>query len=129
VPAVIRKAIEPDAGRRLAVVVDPKFSNFFAYRGGTVFKPNCSELEVALGAAVDVNHLGAICATPQRKGVQRTLPMLSGRTMALVSANSQISRVPTVAREVYDAMGTGDAITGHLASVLAAARSASEAAG
>jgi bifunctional ADP-heptose synthase (sugar kinase/adenylyltransferase) len=34
------------------VVVDPKFKNFFCYRGATVFKPNRRELEAALGAAV-----------------------------------------------------------------------------
>ena len=40
VPPVIRTAIDEAAARDLPIVVDPKFKNFFAYRGATVFKPN-----------------------------------------------------------------------------------------
>ncbi|MEQ1693309.1 MAG: PfkB family carbohydrate kinase, partial [Gemmatimonas sp.] len=49
VPAVIEGAIRMATARNLPVVVDPKFRNFFAYRGATVFKPNRRELEGALG--------------------------------------------------------------------------------
>ena len=54
VPAVIEGAIRLARARGLPIVVDPKFRNFFAYRGATVFKPNRRELESALGAAVDL---------------------------------------------------------------------------
>ena len=40
VPAVIEGAIFLARARGLPIVVDPKFRNFFAYRGATVFKPN-----------------------------------------------------------------------------------------
>ena len=128
VPPVIRAAIEHATARNLPVVVDPKFKNFFEYRGATVFKPNRRELEAALGAAVDVDHPDAVPATLQRLGVQHILLTLGDRGMALFSSDGEVARVPTVAREVYDVVGAGDTVTAYLASILAAGGSVLEAA-
>jgi len=54
VPQVIERGMTIAKRRSLPVVVDPKFKNFFAYRGATVFKPNRRELELAMGAALDL---------------------------------------------------------------------------
>jgi D-beta-D-heptose 7-phosphate kinase/D-beta-D-heptose 1-phosphate adenosyltransferase len=128
VPAVIRRAIDEGKARGLPIVVDPKFKNFFAYRGATVFKPNRRELEAALGAEVDVDHPGAVPAALQKLGVEHILLTLGDRGMALFSADGEIARVATVAREVYDVVGAGDTVTAYLASMLAAGASPSEAA-
>jgi D-beta-D-heptose 7-phosphate kinase/D-beta-D-heptose 1-phosphate adenosyltransferase len=128
VPAVIREAIDRAAAKGIPIVVDPKFRNFFAYRGATMFKPNRRELEAALGAAVDVDHPDAVPATLQRLGVQHILLTLGDRGMALFSADGQVVRVPTVAREVYDVVGAGDTVTAYLATMLAAGASPREAA-
>ena len=128
VPSVIRAAIDQATARNLPVVVDPKFKNFFEYRGATVFKPNRRELEAALGAAVDVDHPDAVPATLQRLGVQHILLTLGDRGMALFSSDGEVARVPTVAREVYDVVGAGDTVTAYLASILAAGGSVLEAA-
>jgi D-beta-D-heptose 7-phosphate kinase/D-beta-D-heptose 1-phosphate adenosyltransferase len=128
VPAVIRAAIDLANSARLPIVVDPKFKNFFAYRGATVFKPNRRELEAALGAAVDVDHPDAVPATLRRLGVEHILLTLGDRGMALFSARGEVARVPTVAREVYDVVGAGDTVTAYLASILAAGGSPTEAA-
>jgi D-beta-D-heptose 7-phosphate kinase/D-beta-D-heptose 1-phosphate adenosyltransferase len=128
VPVVIRSAIDAATARRVPVVVDPKFRNFFAYQGATVFKPNRRELEAALGAAVDVDHPDALPATLQRLGVQHILLTLGDRGMALFSDDGEVARVPTVAREVYDVVGAGDTVTAYLATILAAGGSVLEAA-
>ncbi|HEY2025814.1 MAG TPA: D-glycero-beta-D-manno-heptose-7-phosphate kinase [Gemmatimonadaceae bacterium] len=128
VPAVIRGAIDEGKSRGLPIVVDPKFKNFFAYRGATVFKPNRRELEAALGAEVNVDHPGAVPATLQKLGVEHILLTLGDRGMALFSADGEIARVATVAREVYDVVGAGDTVTAYLASMLAAGATPSEAA-
>jgi rfaE bifunctional protein kinase chain/domain len=120
VPAVIRAAIDEARVRGLPVVVDPKFKNFFAYRGASVFKPNRRELEAALGASVDVDHPDALPATLQRLGVEHILLTLGDRGMALFSTDGEVARVPTVAREVYDVVGAGDTVTAYLATMLAA---------
>ena len=128
VPAVIREAIELGTARGVPIVVDPKFRNFFAYRGATIFKPNRRELESALGAELDVDHPETIPATLQRLGVEYILLTLGERGMVLFSAAGEVARVPTVAREVYDVVGAGDTVTAYLAAVLAAGGSANEAA-
>jgi D-beta-D-heptose 7-phosphate kinase/D-beta-D-heptose 1-phosphate adenosyltransferase len=128
VPLVIGEAIAQGTKRSLPIVVDPKFKNFFAYRGATVFKPNRRELEAALGASVDVDDPGAVLSTLERLGVEHILLTLGDRGMALFSAHGEIARVPTVAREVYDVVGAGDTVTAYLASILAAGGEPREAA-
>jgi D-beta-D-heptose 7-phosphate kinase/D-beta-D-heptose 1-phosphate adenosyltransferase len=128
VPPVIESAIRAAKARNLPIIVDPKFKNFFAYRGATIFKPNRRELEAALGAAVDVDHPDAVPETLQRLGVEHILLTLGDRGMALFSVDGEIARVPTVAREVYDVVGAGDTVTAYLASMLAAGATPSEAA-
>jgi rfaE bifunctional protein kinase chain/domain len=128
VPEVIRCAIELASERHIPIVVDPKFKNFFEYRGATVFKPNRRELEAALGAAVSVDQPGTVKATVRRLGVEHILLTLGDQGMALFSADGELARVPTVAREVYDVVGAGDTVTAYLASMMAAGASPTEAA-
>ena len=128
VPAVIREAIDKAAARGVPVVVDPKFKNFFTYRGATIFKPNRRELESALGASVDIDHPDAVPATMQKLGVENILLTLGDRGMAHFSAGGEVTRISTVAREVYDVVGAGDTVTAYLACMLAASASPGEAA-
>lgn len=128
VPAIITAAIEAAARRGIPSVVDPKFRNFFAYRGATIFKPNRRELESALGATVSLDDAGALPATFERLGVAHLLLTLGERGMALVAADGEVRRIPTTAREVYDVVGAGDTVTAYLATALAAGATPFEAA-
>jgi D-beta-D-heptose 7-phosphate kinase/D-beta-D-heptose 1-phosphate adenosyltransferase len=127
VPDIITSAIARARSRRIPVVVDPKYRNFFQYRGATVFKPNRRELESALGAEVDLEHPDALPAALARLGVDHLLLTLGAHGMALISSAGELRRIPTVAREVYDVVGAGDTVTAYLAAVLAAGGSAIEA--
>jgi D-beta-D-heptose 7-phosphate kinase/D-beta-D-heptose 1-phosphate adenosyltransferase len=128
VPRVIAAAIGAARQRGIPVVVDPKYRNFFHYRGATVFKPNRRELEAALGAAVDLDHPEALPETFRRLGVEYLLLTLGERGMALLAPDGSVRRVPTVAREVYDVVGAGDTVTAYLAAILAAGGTIGEAA-
>lgn len=128
VPAVIAQAIASARSRRLPIVVDPKFRNFFAFRGATIFKPNRRELESALGAAVSLDAAGALTEVFQRLGVEHLLLTLGERGMALVSSDGTQYRLQAAAREVYDVVGAGDTVTAYLATSLAAGATAAEAA-
>jgi D-glycero-beta-D-manno-heptose-7-phosphate kinase len=127
VPAIIGRAVARAAAKHIPIVVDPKYRNFFAYRGATVFKPNRRELESALGAEVDLDHPDALPAALARLGVDNLLLTLGDRGMALISSAGAVKRIPTVAREVYDVVGAGDTVTAYLATVLAAGGTPSEA--
>src|SRR6185312_4637813 len=128
VPRVIETAVSAARAKKIPVVVDPKYRNFFLYRGATVFKPNRRELEAALGAEVDLDHPEALPAPFSRLGVDNNLLPLGERGMALISDAGEIKRIPTMAREVYDVVGAGDTVTAYLALVLAAGGTTGEAA-
>jgi D-beta-D-heptose 7-phosphate kinase/D-beta-D-heptose 1-phosphate adenosyltransferase len=127
VPSVITGSIAKARARGIPVVVDPKYRNFFQYRGATVFKPNRRELESALGAEVDLEHPDALPAALAKLGVEHLLLTLGANGMALISSAGDVKRVPTVAREVYDVVGAGDTVTAYLAAILASGGSAVEA--
>jgi len=127
-PAVIGPAMETARRREIPIVVDPKYRNFFAYKGATIFKPNRRELESALGAAVDIEHPEALPESIKRLGVDHLLLTLGEEGMALISVDGEVGRVPTTAREVYDVVGAGDTVTAYLATMLAAGATPAEAA-
>jgi D-beta-D-heptose 7-phosphate kinase/D-beta-D-heptose 1-phosphate adenosyltransferase len=127
-PALITPAMENANSRSIPVVVDPKYKNFFAYGGATIFKPNRRELESALGAAVDIEHPEALPAALKRLAVEHILLTLGEAGMALIAADGEVGRVPTTAREVYDVVGAGDTVTAYLATMLAGGATPAEAA-
>ncbi|MFL5630002.1 MAG: bifunctional heptose 7-phosphate kinase/heptose 1-phosphate adenyltransferase, partial [Gemmatimonadaceae bacterium] len=101
-PIVIAAAMKVANEREIPVVVDPKYRNFFAYKGATIFKPNRRELESALGAAVDIEHEETLPESIKRLGVEHLLLTLGEAGMALIASDGEVGRVPTTAREVYD---------------------------
>jgi D-beta-D-heptose 7-phosphate kinase/D-beta-D-heptose 1-phosphate adenosyltransferase len=127
-PILIAPVLQQADNRNIPVVVDPKYRNFFAYKGATIFKPNRRELESALGAAVDIDHPEALPESIRRLGVENLLLTLGEEGMALIDASGEVGRVPTTAREVYDVVGAGDTVTAYLATMLAAGATPSEAA-
>jgi rfaE bifunctional protein kinase chain/domain len=128
VPRVIDAAMHTARARGIPIVVDPKYKNFFCFRGATIFKPNRRELEAALGADVDLDHAAALPATFSRLGVEHLLLTLGEHGMVLISSGGVVKRVPTAARAVYDVVGAGDTVTAYLAVVLAAGGTPGEAA-
>lgn len=127
-PAVIEAILLGAKARGIPSVVDPKFRNFFAYRGATVFKPNRRELEAALGAAVDIEHADALPQAMERLEVQNLLLTMGPHGMVLVARDGALTRIPTVAREVYDVSGAGDTVTAWVGTALAAGATVREAA-
>ncbi|MFL5599913.1 MAG: bifunctional heptose 7-phosphate kinase/heptose 1-phosphate adenyltransferase [Gemmatimonadaceae bacterium] len=127
-PILITAAMKVANEREIPVVVDPKYKNFFAYKGATIFKPNRRELESALGAAVDIEHPEALPESIKRLGVEHLLLTLGEAGMALIASDGEVGRVPTTAREVYDVVGAGDTVTAYLATMLAAGATPAEAA-
>jgi rfaE bifunctional protein kinase chain/domain len=127
-PALIAEAMALARRRGIPVVVDPKYRQFFAYAGATVFKPNRRELESALGAAVDLQNRNALPEVLVRLKVDNLLVTLGADGMLLVMKDGGSLRIPSIAREVYDVSGAGDTVTAWLGTALAAGASLAEAA-
>jgi D-beta-D-heptose 7-phosphate kinase/D-beta-D-heptose 1-phosphate adenosyltransferase len=125
---VIARSMTAARHRGVPVVVDPKFRHFFSYKGATVFKPNRRELEQAMGATLDLAHPDALPAVLDRLGVDNLLLTLGAEGMVLVTKDQVLTRIPTVAREVYDVSGAGDTVTAWVGTALAAGANVREAA-
>ncbi|HEV8265416.1 MAG TPA: bifunctional ADP-heptose synthase [Gemmatimonadales bacterium] len=128
VPQVIERGLALAKKRGVPVAVDPKFKNFFAYRGATVFKPNRRELEQAMGAALDLAHPDALPDALDKLAVDNLLLTLGGEGMMLVTKDKEITRIPTMARDVFDVSGAGDTVTAWVGTALAAGATVREAA-
>ncbi|CAA9321814.1 MAG: ADP-heptose synthase / D-glycero-beta-D-manno-heptose 7-phosphate kinase [uncultured Gemmatimonadetes bacterium] len=128
VPSVIRTALDAAAEAGIPSVVDPKFRNFFAFRGATVFKPNAVELGTAMGGPVRAGDDDWLEHARTTTGGEHLLLTLGEDGMALRSPGGSSFRIPTVAREVYDVSGAGDTVTAFLAVALAAGATIEEAA-
>lgn len=123
VPGLIRAAITAATARKIPIVVDPKYRNFFGYGGATVFKPNRPELAAALGAAIDTDRLEALPALLQQVGAAHLLVTLGAEGMLLLERGGGMARIPAQSREVYDVSGAGDTVTAWLAGAVAAGAS------
>lgn len=127
---VIREAIRMAREHRIIITVDPKFNNFFEYRGVTVFKPNRKESEEALGRRMrdlkDVELAGRdLLARLEAENILLTL----GETgMMLIEKSGAAAHVPTMARKVADVSGAGDTVVATLTMGLAAGATIREAA-
>ncbi len=128
VPQVIERGMTLAKKRGVPTIVDPKFKNFFAYRGATIFKPNRRELEQAMGASLDLAHPDALPDALGKLAVDNLLLTLGGEGMILVTKDHEITRIPTMAREVFDVSGAGDTVTAWVGTALAAGATVREAA-
>jgi D-beta-D-heptose 7-phosphate kinase/D-beta-D-heptose 1-phosphate adenosyltransferase len=128
VPQVIERGLTIAKKHGLPIVVDPKFKNFFAYRGATIFKPNRRELEQAMGAALDLAHPDALPEALQKLAVDNLLLTLGAEGMMLITKDGEVVRVPSMAREVFDVSGAGDTVTAWVGTALAAGADVREAA-
>jgi D-glycero-beta-D-manno-heptose-7-phosphate kinase len=125
---VIEAALAAARAAGVPTVVDPKFRNFFAFRGATVFKPNVLELAAALGGPVLAREDGWMERARERLGCEHLLVTLGEEGMSLQSRGEATFRIPTVARDVFDVSGAGDTVTACIALGAAAGTSLREAA-
>jgi D-beta-D-heptose 7-phosphate kinase/D-beta-D-heptose 1-phosphate adenosyltransferase len=126
--AVIQAVIRTAKTRGVPIVVDPKFRNFFAFAGATVFKPNRRELEAALGATLALHGENDLVEALSKLHVDNLLMTLGAEGMLLVGKDHRVTHIPSLAREVYDVSGAGDTVTAWVATGLAAGASLREAA-
>jgi D-beta-D-heptose 7-phosphate kinase / D-beta-D-heptose 1-phosphate adenosyltransferase len=103
------------------VVVDPKGTDYAAYRGASVLKPNRRELAEAtrLPVGSQAEIVAASRALIAQGGFGAILVSLSEDGMILVEADGAVHPLPAAAREVYDVSGAGDTAIATLAAALA----------
>jgi D-glycero-beta-D-manno-heptose-7-phosphate kinase len=123
-PKVIRKILSYAKAHKKITAVDPKFNNFFEFKGVTVMKPNMKEVTEALGPEAVGQDFEAIgFKVMKRLACHSVLLTRSENGMTLFEPGKPTRTIPTVAREVYDVSGAGDTVIATLALGLAAGAS------
>jgi len=123
IPAMIEAA--RSAG--LAVLVDPKGSDYTRYRGATVITPNRNELAQVIGAWSSEAQLHERAQALRRTlAIEALLLTRSEEGISLFDDAGHV-QVPAEAREVFDVTGAGDTVIATLAAMLACGMSIREA--
>jgi len=81
-----------------------------------------------MGATLDLARHDALPTSLDKLGVDNLLLTLGAEGMVLVTKDRQFTRIPTMAREVFDVSGAGDTVTAWVGTALAAGASVREAA-
>jgi rfaE bifunctional protein kinase chain/domain len=106
-----------------------QINNFFEYKHVTVFKPNRTETEEALGIRLgdqaSVERAGRMLV--EQLEAENVLMTLGEKGMTLIEGGGQATHVPTAARKVADVSGAGDTVISTLTMALAAGASVREA--
>ncbi|MDH3223955.1 MAG: PfkB family carbohydrate kinase [Gemmatimonadota bacterium] len=126
-PEVIRGALGQARELDVPTVVDPKWENFFAYGGATVFKPNRKELTGAMGEPVRPDDVDWLDSARRRLGCTHLLLTLGADGMVLLSPGPELARARAAARAVYDVSGAGDTVSATFTVALAAGATHAEA--
>jgi D-beta-D-heptose 7-phosphate kinase / D-beta-D-heptose 1-phosphate adenosyltransferase len=110
------------------ILVDPKGEDYRKYSGATLITPNKKEASIATKIAIvdDVSLQKAGTLLKESLGLDYALITLSEDGMAIFGET--FTKMPTVAREVYDVTGAGDTVLAALGYALAWGKSIQEAA-
>ena len=112
----------------VAVIVDPKGSDFERYRAATIITPNMSEFEAVVGHCVD-EHAVVEKGEALRAGLELEALLItrSERGMTLLQRGLPPLNLATRARDVFDVTGAGDTVVAVLGAALACGLAMSEA--
>lgn len=111
-PGNIRLLLAEAQNRSLPTAVDPKFDNFWEFRGVTLFKPNLKEIraQAPLPVMSEASSLQGTAAWIRSKlGNQNTMITLSEKGLFL--DNGEYAQlIPTQPRAIADVSGAGDTV-------------------
>ena len=96
--------------KNIPVFIDPKGSDYSKYSGATLITPNKKEAEIATGIKIvdDEGLKKAGFMLKEKYDLDSVIITLSENGMAIFE--DEMSKIPTVAKEVYDVTGAGDTV-------------------
>jgi D-beta-D-heptose 7-phosphate kinase/D-beta-D-heptose 1-phosphate adenosyltransferase len=118
-PTILAEAIRIAKKHRIPIIIDPKGSDFFKYRGATVLKPNLSEAYAAakLPLTASLDQVAQILL--QITDVDLLLITRSEEGISLFDRQGVRSDFPVRLKEVKDVTGAGDTVLATICMALA----------
>ncbi|MDX1809437.1 MAG: D-glycero-beta-D-manno-heptose-7-phosphate kinase [Sulfurospirillaceae bacterium] len=112
--SLTRRIIKCAKESQKLILVDPKGSDYGKYRGATILTPNKKEASIATNINIkdDESLKKAGELLKNSLDLQYAIITLSEDGMAIFT--DTITKIPTVAREVYDVTGAGDTVLASL---------------
>jgi rfaE bifunctional protein kinase chain/domain len=129
VKSLINELVDMAEKDKKIITADPKFDNFFEYRGATVFKPNSKELEAAMGVKlVDNDAVEEAGKTLMKRVKAKNILLTRGeKGMTLFEETGTITHIPAKTRKVADVSGAGDTVISTITVALASGATVREA--
>ncbi len=130
-PLLLKPLLQLAKKHKKPVLVDPKEKHFELYKGVTAITPNRSEATGAFGGVLNGRgrNLEDVGRELLKKlNSQAVLITLGEEGMALFEKDRPTTRIPTMAREVFDVSGAGDTVIAVFALGIAVGASLKEAA-
>lgn len=123
-----QELIQAARAKGVAVLADPKGTDFSIYRSATLLTPNQAEFETVAGVCIDEQQLlERGTAMLQQLDLEALLVTRGEQGMTLIRKDQPALHLPAQAREVFDVTGAGDTVISTLATALAAGEELPEA--
>jgi len=122
-PKIIKRVIDIANEKNKIVAVDPQVSHFMQYKNITVMTPNEKEASGGCQFALPTSSQQVTDIANkifEELNCEYLLITRSEKGMALFSQDSDSFFIPTVAHEIYDVSGAGDAVISVFTAALAA---------
>lgn len=112
-PFIIKETIKLAQLNKIPVIVDPKFDNFFAYKGATLFKPNLKEIRQQTNFDISPTDLRSLKKADSflKKQLQHEITMITlSENGVYIDDDSEEFISPTIKKSIVDVCGAGDTV-------------------
>jgi rfaE bifunctional protein kinase chain/domain len=112
-PFIIKETITLAQLNDIPVIVDPKFDNFFAYKGVTLFKPNLKEIKQQANFDISPTDLKSLKNADAflKKQLQHKITMITLSEYGVyIDDDSEQFISPTLKKSIVDVCGAGDTV-------------------
>jgi rfaE bifunctional protein kinase chain/domain len=109
---LIQRVIALCTEKKVPMVVDPKFNNFYEYQGVTLFKPNKKEIKQAenISEQLNLTEIKRLASSVRLKlNAAKIMTTLSEDGVIIINDKETI-HLPAHARKIVDVSGAGDSV-------------------
>lgn len=120
-PELCQELIKSCQAKNIAIIIDPKGSNWHKYMGADYITPNLKEINEILSEPIPNTDEAVKKASQYIKKKYKIHNILATRSECGISliASRKVTHIPTLAQEVFDVSGAGDTVIAVFALALA----------
>lgn len=109
---LIQRVIALCTSKKVPMVVDPKFNNFYEYKGVTLFKPNKKEIQQAenITEKLNLRDIKVLASTVRQKLNANIIMTTLSEDGVIIINETETIHLPAHARKVVDVSGAGDSV-------------------